>query len=405
VRRKACPALRSGVPAVKPPEPLAGARLLFSLDPAVSHLNHGSFGAVPLPVQRAQQRLRDEMEANPIRFFIPGLNDRVAHARRYLGAFVGADPDGCALVRNATTGASIVLGSLGLTAGDEIVRTDHGYGAISLAATRIGRETGAVNRVVALPLTPRDDEVVAAVRAAVSSRTRLVILDQITSPTARVFPVRAVAAALRGTGVPLFVDAAHAPGVLDDPVDVDFWVGNLHKWAYAPRGTAVLYVAPKWRDTVRPLVVSWRDEEGFPACLEYAGSDDYTGWLAAPVGVYVQRSLGVEAVRTHNAALAAYAQQVVGDALGLSPADLPEPGGDVPLPMRIVPLPPGVATDEASAIALRRRISDELQTEVAIVPWQGRGLLRLSSQVYNRAEEYERFAERLPAFLRGALHR
>jgi isopenicillin-N epimerase len=387
--------------AVKPPDPLPGARLLFTLDPAVSHLNHGSFGAVPQAVQRAQQRLRDEMEANPVRFFAGGaLQDRVAAARRHLAGFVGADPEGSALVANATTGASIVLDTLRLRTGDEIVRTDHGYGAVTFAIDRACRETGAVARVVALPLNPTDDDVVSAIRAAVSRRTRLVVLDRITSQTAHVMPVAAVVAALREPEVPVFVDAAHAPGLVSEPVVGDFWVGNLHKWGYAPRGTAVLHVAERWREAVRQPVVSWHDPDGYPRSLEYGGTNDYTSWLAAPIGGFVLRSLGVDAVRRHNAALASYAQSVVGAALGLAPDDLVDPGGDVSLPMRIVPLPPGLGADEAAAIQLRQRISDDLQTEVAINPWHGRGLLRLSAQIYNRADEYERFAERLPALIR-----
>jgi isopenicillin-N epimerase len=389
----------------KPPDPISGARLLFSLDPGVSHLNHGSFGAVPIPVQRAQQRLRDEMDANPMRFFTAGLHERVAHARRHLAAFLrtdsdGTDPEGSALVANATTGASIALDTLRLKPGDEIVRTDHGYGAVAMAVARSCRESGAVSRVVPLPLAPRDEDVVAAIRAAVSSRTRLVIIDQITSPTARVFPVRALIQALRGTGVAVFVDAAHAPGSVDAVPGADFWVGNLHKWAYAPRGTAVLYVAERWRRQVRVPVVSWEDDKGYPAALEAIATVDYTGWLAAPVGLYVLRTLGVAAVRRHNADLAAYGQQVVGAALGLDPGSLPDPGGEDPVPMRVVPLPEHLCPDFESAHALRQRISEELQAEVAVNSWNGRGLLRLSGQVYNRAEEYERLAERLPALLR-----
>jgi isopenicillin-N epimerase len=273
------------VQTVKPPDPIIGARLLFSLDPAVSHLNHGSFGAVPLAVQRAQQRLRDEVEANPVRFYAGGaLHDRIAAARRHLAGFVGLDPDGCAVVPNATTGAAIVLGSVRLGPGDEIVTTDHGYGAVSLAVARTCRETGAVAREAPVDLAATDDEVVAAVRAAVTGRTRLVVVDLVTSPTARVFPVAAVHAALRGTGVPLFVDAAHGPGLVTDPAPGDFWVGNLHKWAYAPRGTALLHVAEPWRHAVRAPVVSWRQPEGFPGALEFAGITDLTPWLAAPVG-------------------------------------------------------------------------------------------------------------------------
>ncbi|GIJ45800.1 aminotransferase class V [Virgisporangium aliadipatigenens] len=393
------------MPQAKPPDPIPGARLLFSLDPGVSHLNHGSFGAVPVPVQRAQQRLRDEMDANPMRFFTAGLHERVAHARRHLAAFLrtdsdGTEPEGSALVANATTAASIVLDTLRLKPGDEIVSTDHGYGAVSMAIARSCRESGAVSRVVPVPLVSRDEDVVDAVRAAVTSRTRLVIIDQITSPTARVLPVRALIKALRGTGVAVFVDAAHAPGSVDAVPGADFWVGNLHKWAFAPRGTALLSVAERWRGRIRVPVVSWEDGTGFPGALEGIATTDYTGWLAAPVGLFVLRTLGVAAVRRHNADLAAYGQQVVGAALGLDPGALPEPGGDDPIPMRIVPLPARTCPDYEATVALRQRISDELLAEVAINFWNGRGYLRLSGQVYNRAEEYERLAERLPALLR-----
>jgi isopenicillin-N epimerase len=372
-------------------------RECFSLDPAVAHLNHGSFGAVPINVQRAQQRLRDEAESDPVRFYTVGLADRIAHTRRHLATFLGADPDGSALVGNTTSGVALVLGSLDLRTGDEIVTTEHGYGAVRLAVDTACSRTGAVHRRVALPLAPTDDEVVAAVTGAVTGRTRLVIVDQITSPTARLFPVARVVAALRSGGVPVLVDAAHVPGqvpVSVSDIGADFWVGNLHKWAYAPRGTAMFAVAPAWRERIRPLVVSWEQESGFPARVEWQGTLDYTPWLAAPTGLFTLRTLGVETVRAHNARLADYGQRVVATALGVEP-----PAGAPGLAIRVVPLPPGLATDLASAATLRRRIADELGCEVAVNPFRGRGLLRLSAQVYNRASEYERLAERLPAFL------
>jgi isopenicillin-N epimerase len=372
-------------------------RQCFSLDPAVVHLNHGSSGAVPVPAQRAQQRLRDEMEADPPRFYAVGLVDRIAHTRRHLAGFLGADPDGSALVGNTTIGTALVLGSLDARTGDEIVTTEHGYGAVRLAVDALCARSGAVHRTVALPPAPTDDEVVAAVTGAVTGRTRLVIVDQITSPTARLFPVARVVAALRPAAVPVMVDAAHVPGQV--PVNVagigaDFWAGNLHKWAYAPRGTALLAVSPAWRERIRPLVVSWEQETGFPARLEWQGTLDYTPWLAAPTGLFTLRTLGVQTVRTHNAALAEYGQRVVATALRADP-----PGDTSGLAMRVVPLPPGLATDLAAAGRLRQRIADELGFEVAVNPYRGQGLLRLSAQVYNRAEEYDRLAERLPAFL------
>ncbi|MEU4687861.1 aminotransferase class V-fold PLP-dependent enzyme [Actinoplanes sp. NPDC023714] len=385
-----------------PPRSIPGARLMFSLDPAVSYLNHGSFGAVPVNVQRVQQRLRDEMEANPLRFYGTGLLDRVVHTRRHLAAFLGADPDGSALVPNTTAAVSLVLQSIRFAPAEEVLLTDHSYGAVAMAVRRQCRRTGATARTVAIPLGATDAEVVSRVRAALRpGRTRLLVVDQVASATASHFPVREIVAAAREHDIPVLVDAAHVPGML--PVDVgalgaDFWVGNLHKWAWAPRGTALLSVAPAWRRRIDPLVVSWEHDEGYPLAVEFQGTIDYTPWLAAPAGVFTLRTLGWEAVRKHNTELAAYGQRVVGQALGLAPSDLPDPGGPG-IAMRVVPLPAGIATTTPEAIALRQRISDKLAVETAVNAWGGRGLLRLSAQVYNRPEEYLHLAEHLPALL------
>ncbi len=392
------------VSAGDPPPPLPGARLLFSLDPGTAYLNHGSFGAVPISVQRAQQRLRDETERNPMTFFEPpGLMDRIVHTRRHIAQFLGADPEGSALVPNATAGVSLVLQSVRIGPGDEVLLTDHGYGANELAAKRQCRRSGATARTVALPLQASDAELVSRVRNALRpGKTKLVIVDQLTSPTARALPVAQIVAAAREHEIPVLVDAAHVPGMLPVEVDrigADFWVGNLHKWAYAPRGTALLAVAAPWRRRIEPLVVSWEQEAGFPLSVEYQGTLDFTAWLAAPTGLFTMRTLGLDAVRSHNAALAAYGQRVVGAALGLDPAELPDPGAPEAA-MRIVPLPGGVATTKPEAHALRGRIADKLATEVALNSWGGRGWLRLSAQVYNRPDEYDRLAERLPALLK-----
>ncbi|GGN01196.1 isopenicillin-N epimerase [Actinoplanes campanulatus] len=385
------------------PRPIPGARLLFSLDPSVSHLNHGSFGAMPISVQRAQQRLRDEVEANPLRFYGSGLMDRIVHTRRHLAAFLGADPDGSALVPNTTAAVSLILQSVGLRAADEVLLTDHAYGAVTMAVRRQCRRSGATARTVAVPLGASAADVTARIRAALRpGRTRLLVVDQVASATAALFPVREIVAAAREHDIPVLVDAAHVPGML--PVDVsaigaDFWAGNLHKWGWAPRGTALLTVAPAWRRRIDPLVVSWEHDEGFPLSVEFQGTIDYTSWLAAPAGVFALRTLGLEAVREHNVALAAYGQRVVGEALGLAPADLPGPGGPG-VSMRVVPLPAGLASTPPEALELRLRIADKLAAEVAVNAWGGRGLLRLSAQIYNRPEDYHLLAERLPALIR-----
>ncbi|MFC7527055.1 aminotransferase class V-fold PLP-dependent enzyme [Actinoplanes sp. GCM10030250] len=385
-----------------PPRSISGARLLFTLDPAVSYLNHGSFGALPIGVQRAQQRLRDEVEANPLRFFGTGLMDRIVHTRRHLAMFLGADPEGSALVPNTTAAVSLVLQSVRPGSTDEVLLTDHAYGAVAMAVRRQCRRTGASARTVAVPIGAPPAEVVSRIRAALRpGRTKLLVVDQLASATAMLFPVREIVAAAQAHDIPVMVDGAHVPGML--PVDVsaigaDFWVGNLHKWGWAPRGTALLHVAPEWRRRIDPLVVSWEQDQGFPLSVEFQGTIDYTTWLAAPAGIYALRTLGLEAVREHNAALASYGQRVVGEALGLAPADLPDPGGPG-VAMRVVPLPPGLATTAPEAQALRLHIADKLAVETAVNAWGGRGWLRLSGQVYNRPEEYHHLADHLPALL------
>ncbi|WP_067507629.1 aminotransferase class V-fold PLP-dependent enzyme [Actinoplanes sp. TFC3] len=386
-----------------PPPPIPGARLLFSLDPGIAYLNHGSFGAVPIGVQRAQQRLRDETDRNPMAFYAgTALGDRIVHTRRHLAQFLGADPDGSALVPNATAGVSLALQSVRLKPGDEVLLTDHGYGANEMAAKRQCRRDGATARTVAVPLLATDAEVVGRIRDALRpGKTKLLIVDQLTSPTAKVLPVRDIVAAAREHEIPVLVDAAHAPGMLSlevDRIGADFWVGNLHKWAYAPRATGLFSVSPAWRRRIEPLVVSWEQESGFPHNVEFQGTLDYSAWLAAPAGLFTMRQLGAGTVRRHNAELAAYGQRVVGEALGLARTELPDPGSPEAA-MRIVPMPPGVAATRPEASALRQLIADKLAIEVALNPWGGRGWLRLSAQAYNRAEEYDRLAEHLPQLL------
>ena len=320
-------------------------------------------------------------------------------------AFLGADPEGSAFVANATAGVNIVLNSIPFESGAEIVTTSHRYGSVRFAIDEVCTRTGAVAIEAEFGLTATDDEIVAAITAAIHpGRTRLLVVDQITSPTARLLPVQRITAAAHSLGVPVLIDGAHAPGALDlnvNEIGADFWVGNLHKWMFAPRPAAILAVARPWRTKIRPLIVSWAHYESFPAALEMQGTLDYTSWLAAPTGLYAMRTLGLAEIRRHNAALVAYGQRVVGAALGLmSEADLPDPGG-TGAHMRVLPLPAGVADTFESSTELRRRIADELRIVVPVHAWNGRGLMRLSAQIYNHADDYDRLAAGLPRVLRG----
>ncbi|MER7582733.1 aminotransferase class V-fold PLP-dependent enzyme [Kitasatospora sp. NPDC097691] len=381
-----------------PPAPLSAADGLFSVSAGTAHLNHGSYGAVPVPVQRAQEQLRTEHELDPDGFFAD-LPARIGRARTALAADLATDPQHLALVTNVTEAVAIALDSIPFAPGDRILVTDHGYGAVTEAVARKAAETGAELRVVELPLDAPDEAAArAAVLAAVDGRTTVAVLDQLTSPSARLVAGPALLAELRALGVVTVVDGAHAPGMLPAPADpnADFWFGNLHKWAFAPRATGVLAVRPEWAARVRPLALSWEHDKGFPANVEWRGTCDYTPWLAAPAGFELLRALGPEAVAGHNTALAAYGQRVLVERAGLRP--LPATPG---VWMRAVRLPAGWCESEAAAKALMAEVWRRLDTRIAVRPWAGGGLLRISAQLYNRPQEYERLADGLAVLLKG----
>ncbi|MER5811237.1 aminotransferase class V-fold PLP-dependent enzyme [Streptomyces sp. NPDC002033] len=379
-----------------PPAPSAfpGGPGLFRLDPGVAHLNHGSYGAVPLPVQEAQEVLRAEAHADPDAFF-NAVPERVAAARARIAARLGADPDGLAFIANATEGANLALDAAGLAPGDEILVTDHGYGTVIAAAAR----RAPVTTVALDPYLPDEHAVRERVLAALTPRTKVAVLDHVSSPTARLIAGPGLLAELSARGITTVVDGAHTPGMLAEPIaaGADFWFGNLHKWGYAPSGTALLAVAPAHRSRVRSLSPSWQDEEGFPRSVEYRATADYTGWLAAPEGLDLIERLGAADIRAHNSALVAYGAALLARIPGITP--LPYTPG---IAMRSLLLPPGTAETQDEARALREGLAAKTRIRVLIWPRPGGGGIRVCGQLYNRAEEYERLAEVLPGFLRGA---
>ncbi|MFF5159009.1 aminotransferase class V-fold PLP-dependent enzyme [Streptomyces sp. NPDC000348] len=370
----------------------------WSLDPALRHLNHGSFGAVPLAAQERQQELRARMESAPVVWF-SGLPRRLAAARAELAAFLGADPGDLALVPNASAGASVVYAGLDRRGGGEIVVTDHGYGAVTTGAERLARRWGGRVRTARVPLDAGEEEAYEAVMAEVGEETGLLVVDQITSATARRLPVERIGARARRLGVPLLVDGAHAPGLIPAPLSglaCDFWAGNLHKWGCAPRGTAALVARGPLRDGLYPLIDSWGAADPYPDRFDQQGTLDATHQLAAPAALdFVDRTWGWPAARRYMDELAAYGERIVGAALAeLTGADASVDVG-MPVPgMRLVRLPDGLGESRLAADALRDRAPAELGVEAAFTSFGGVGYLRLSAHVYNTAEEYEYVAEK-----------
>ncbi|MFC4585863.1 aminotransferase class V-fold PLP-dependent enzyme [Sphaerisporangium corydalis] len=369
----------------------------FALDPSFAHLNHGSFGAAPRHVLKRQDELRREMERDPDSFFATVL-DRIAKARHEIAAFLGSDPEGLAFVTNVTEGVAVALNSVPLAPGDEILIGDHIYGAVEIAARRTAARTGA--KVVQVTLPGRADgewtgeQAAETFLGAVTPRTKLAVFDHITSSTARLLPVRRLVDGFRALGVVTIVDAAHAPGMVDVDVSelgADFWTGNLHKWAFAPRPSGVLAVAPQWRDRVEPVIVSFFQRDGFPRSVEFQGTRDYTPWLAAPHAL----AFATPEVRVRNAALVARGQRILAEIAGLVPWR-----SDPELSMRVLRLPPGIAETTEQAEALSADIFRQLGCHTGIKPWPGAGLLRLSAQTYNHDSHYTHLATGLRTLLK-----
>lgn len=373
----------------------AAVRDRWTLDPGVAYLNHGSFGATPKSVLAAQIKWQEEMEREPVEFLAWQLPSLMRSLREDLAGFLGCDADGLAFVSNATTGVNTVLRSFDWSAGDEIVVADSGYGAVLRSVQHLADRFGVVVRVARLPFPFADlAEIVDAFREVTHAKTRLLIVDQIVSATAVILPVAEIVALAHGFGVPVLVDGAHGPGQLDfsiSALQAEFFTGNLHKWLCAPKGSAVLYVSPAWRDRIHPLTLSHDYGKGFRAEFDWTGTADYSAWLACGTALAHFRELGPTRVRESNHELVRAGRVLLAEALGV---ELPHPDDSALYgSMAAIPFPIPAPDREA----LRRRMFHEERIEVPFTQFDHRLWVRISGQAYNHPDEYARLA--------AALHR
>ncbi len=382
------------------------ARRHFPLDPEVLFLNHGSYGVVPLVVLEAADRWRRRMECEPVRFLVDELPPALRAAAARLAAFLGVSGEDLSFVDNATTGMNAVLASLDLKAGDEIVTTDHCYGAVRQTLRHLAARSGMRVIEAPVPFPLENDEVgVEAVRCSLTPRTRLVVVDHVTSPTALVFPVARLAALARAHGVPILVDGAHAPGMLAldiGALGVDWYVGNCHKWLFAPRGCGFLWAAPERQQHLHPTVISHGFGHGFRAEFDWTGTRDHSPWLAVTAAIDFMERLGAGRVRARNHALAVDAAALLAGAWGGAPTAPPSLVGA----MATLAIPAGVGGDVATtregAHALRRRLFNSHRIEVPFMAFGGRMWLRISAQIYNQLDDYQRLASALADLARAA---
>jgi isopenicillin-N epimerase len=388
------------------PQPQEGSTGFWLLDPEVAFLNHGSFGACPRPILDHQAGLRARMEREPVLFLWKELEGLWDEARTDLAAFVGCGPEGLVFVNNASTGVNTILASFPLSRGDEVLVTDHEYNACRNALDAAAARSGAtvVLAPVPFPLTS-PDEVVEAIVKRVSQRTRLLLVDHITSQTGMVFPVGEIVREMARRGVETLVDGAHGPGQVPlriDSLGAAFYTGNCHKWLCAPKGAAFLYVREDWRDRVRPLVVSHgantprTDRSRFLMEFDWTGTDDPTAVLCVPECIHLLGALcegGWQELMDANRALALQARTALCAHLGIgSPCPDSMVGS-----MAAFPLPEGVPGALAPPLyldPLQEHLWERFRIEVPVQAWPAppKRVLRISAQVYNSPEQYSRLA-------------
>lgn len=383
---------------------------VWLLDPSIAFLNHGSFGSCPRAVLDFQRELRERLERQPITFLVRELEGLLDRARATLAAFVGAEAEDLVFVPNATAGVNTVLRSLRFEPGDELLGTDHGYNACN-NALRFAAETSGAHAVIAsipFPLQTAD-QIVDVVLSRVTSRTRLVLLDHVASPTGLIFPIERLVHELAGRGIETLIDGAHAPGMV--PLDLGrlgaaYYTGNCHKWICAPKGAGFLHVRRDLQQKVRPLVISHgansrrNDRSRFLIEFGWTGTGDPTAALSVPEALGLVGSLlpgGWPAILQRNRALALAGRAALCDALQL-PAPCPE---EMIGALAVVPIPD--ASDAAPAISplyldpLQDRLLANHHIEVPLVPWPAppKRLLRISAQLYNLLPQYTGLATAL----------
>ncbi len=366
---------------------------LWLLEQDAVFLNHGSFGATPRAVLDAQLQWRTRMETQPVRFMTHELPAALQASLEKLGAQLGARAADLAFVDNASSGVNTVLRSIDWQVGDEIVLSRQAYESVEQAARYIADRHGVRLQHAAIPFPIDTDEAIfSAYRQAIGPRTRLVIVDHVSSQTALIAPVQRIVAMCRETGCAVLVDGAHAPGMLPlaiESLGADWYTGNCHKWLFAAKGCAFLWTAPARQSSTHPLCIAKAYGTGYRDEFDWTGTRDPSAWLALGAAQEFHHRLGGAALCERNHAQAIAAAQLLCDAWNVTlPAPVSLFGS-----MVTVPLPPRWPVRSEQAKFLHDRLWNDCRIELPVLEHNDRLWVRISTQAYNERSDYERLAQ------------
>ena len=372
-------------------------RSKWFLDEDVIFLNHGSFGACPRSVLAVQQEWRERMEAEPVRFMSRELPRQLEVSRAALAAFVGSRVEDLAFVQNATDGANAVLRSLLPTfkPGDELLTASHAYRAIRQTMVYVAGLSGAavVDATVPFPITDAD-EVTDAIARAITPKTAIAVIDHITSPTGVIFPLEQIIALFKERGIPVLIDGAHVPGQIElnlETLGADYYVGNCHKWLYAPKGAALLWVDKKHQSKIHPTVISHFLGRGYQTEFAWTGTLDPSAFLSIPAGIAFHQKLAAAGSREYMQRMLLDAQADISAALG-APLSAPQ---SMLANLCTIPLPNAPEATEESILNLHNTLFDTYRLEVPAMNANGKLCVRASAQVYNDASDFVALKEAL----------
>ncbi len=376
----------------------------WSIRADTTYLNHGSFGPTPRAVRDCQLAWQQRMTSQPMDFFVRQFEPAWLESRSHLARFVGTAPDNLVFVENSTAGMNVVAATVPLRAGDEVLLTNHEYGAVQRIWRRACQMAGAAEPVTAtLPINfETAEQVVDAIFSSATDHTRLVVVSHITSPTAIILPVQEICEEARRRGIAVCIDGPHAPAqvpIVLDQLPCDFYTASLHKWLSAPLGSGFLFVAPHWQDRVRTPVLSWgRVAPTKPTAwweeFVWTGTRDSSAYLAAPAAIELLDRVGPARFRARTHSLARYARQRLVELVGIEPhvPDSEKWYGS----MASVQLPPG------DARALQTDLWQKHRIEVPVVDHNGERSIRVSCHLYNDRNDIDRLVDALAGLLRNS---